>query len=40
MSSAERLTLPRDLAEAAESEGRRQWLTTVPPGIVDQARKP
>jgi streptomycin 6-kinase len=39
MSPAERLALPRNLAEAAESEGRRQWLTTVLPEIVDQARK-
>ena len=39
MNPAKRLALPQNLAEAAESEGRHQWLTTVLPEIVDQARK-
>ena len=39
MNPAKRLALPQNLAEAAESEGRRQWLTTVLPEIVGRARK-
>jgi streptomycin 6-kinase len=38
MNPAERLVLPHNLAEAAESEGRHLWLTTVLPEIVAQAR--
>jgi streptomycin 6-kinase len=38
MNPARRLVLPQNLAEAAESEGRHQWLTTVLPEIVAQAR--
>jgi streptomycin 6-kinase len=39
MNAASRLVVPRNLAEAAESEGRHQWLTTALPEIVAQARK-
>ena len=39
MNPAQRLVLPQNLSEAAESEGRQQWLTTVLPEVVAQARK-
>ena len=39
MNPPKRLALPQNLAEAADSEGRHEWLTTVLPEIVDQARK-
>jgi len=38
MNPAKRLALPQNLAEAAESEGRQHWLTTVLPEVVAQAR--
>jgi streptomycin 6-kinase len=33
------LPLPRNLIEAAQSEGRQTWLTTVLPAVVAQARE-
>jgi hypothetical protein len=39
MNPAGRLVLPRNLVRAAESEGRHQWLTTVLPAIIAQARE-
>jgi streptomycin 6-kinase len=39
MNPARRLVLPRNLVQAAESEGRHQWLTTVLPAIIAQARE-
>ena len=39
MNPAKRLAVPQNLAEAAEGEGRRQWLTAVLPEIVGRARK-
>ena len=33
------LPLPRNLTEAAQSEGRQAWLTTVLPAVVAQARE-
>ena len=38
MNPARRLALPQNLAEAAESEGRQHWLTTVLPEVIAQAR--
>ena len=39
MNSVIRLALPQNLVEAAKSEGRHQWLATVLPEVVVQARK-
>jgi hypothetical protein len=39
MNPAEPPMMPRNLVEAAESEGRHQWLTTVLPAIIRQAQQ-
>jgi hypothetical protein len=38
MNPAERLSLPQNLAGAAERQGRQPWLTTVLPEALAQAR--
>ena len=38
MNSVTRLALPQNLVEAAKSEGRHQWLTTVLPPVIRQAQ--